>query len=127
MTKWIAVCGLLLCFGFQAQAQGDGPCAKDREALCGSIKPGGGAIINCMKENKDKLSEQCKMHLETMKHHMNDMKDACKADAEKFCSDQRPGKGRLMRCMRDNKEKLSAECKAEMEQAKQYRKGKKGN
>ncbi len=127
MAKWIAVCGLLLLFGFQAQAQGEGPCAKDRESLCGSVTPGGGAIINCMKENKDKLSEQCKAHMDRMRQQMSEMKDACKEDAEKFCSETKPGKGRLMKCMRQHREQLSAECKAEMEQAKRARKGQKGN
>jgi hypothetical protein len=43
---------------------GNGPCKADVEKLCPNVQPGGGRIIACMKENKDKLSEACKAALE---------------------------------------------------------------
>ncbi|UOF02214.1 cysteine rich repeat-containing protein [Bdellovibrio reynosensis] len=98
-------------------------CAKDRETLCAGMEPGKG-LHKCMKENKEKLSAECKAHVETMKEHMKDMKDACQADKEKYCGNVEQGKGRIIKCMKENKDKLSAECKAEIESAKAARKGK---
>lgn len=35
-------------------------CGDDARKFCANIKPGGGAIMNCLKENKNKISEKCK-------------------------------------------------------------------
>ena len=40
---------------------------------------------------------------------------ACKADAEKLCSGVQPGGGRILACMKANKDKLSDACKASLE------------
>jgi hypothetical protein len=44
----------------------------------------------------------------------------CKADAEKFCKDVKPGGGRIIRCLKDHKDQLSAECKAKGEEMKEH-------
>lgn len=36
------------------------PCFEDKIKFCGDIKPGGGRIVNCLKANNDKISQQCK-------------------------------------------------------------------
>lgn len=50
---------------------------------------------------------------------------ACKADAEKFCKDVKPGKGRIVRCMKAHENELSPACKdqiaAEKEKAQEFR------
>jgi hypothetical protein len=35
-------------------------CKEDRKKHCGDIKPGGGAIVKCMKEHEAELSEACR-------------------------------------------------------------------
>ncbi len=54
-----------------ALAQGQGPTAAERAAcegvrakLCGSVKPGGNRIMQCLADNEDKLSDACKKVLE---------------------------------------------------------------
>jgi len=42
---------------------------------------------------------------------MKDVHEACKADAEKFCKDVKPGKGRMKKCMKSHKKELSQACK----------------
>lgn len=34
-------------------------CKQDIQALCPGVKPGDGGLATCVRENKDKLSEQC--------------------------------------------------------------------
>lgn len=41
-------------------------CKADVTALCQGIQPGGGRIKECLKANKDKLSEGCKSAIATM-------------------------------------------------------------
>ncbi|WP_295905332.1 cysteine rich repeat-containing protein [uncultured Bdellovibrio sp.] len=122
MGRLIVVCALVLGFGSLSMAHEEGPCAKDRETLCAGVEHGGGAIAKCMKENKDKVSGECKAHMEKMKGHMKEMKEACHDDVEKFCADVKPGKGHMMKCMKEHKEELSASCKEEVASAKEMRK-----
>ena len=48
---------------------------------------------------------------------------ACKADIEKLCKDVQPGKGGIMKCLKEHKTELSAECLAGI---KERREGKNG-
>jgi hypothetical protein len=67
-----------ICLGAAAQfAVADGPpppapstdaineaqaaCKSDIQALCPSVQPGGGRILACLKEHKDKVSDPCKV------------------------------------------------------------------
>jgi hypothetical protein len=34
-------------------------CKTDIQQLCAGVKPGGGQVLACVKENQDKLSPQC--------------------------------------------------------------------
>ena len=38
-------------------------CAGDVKALCSGIKPGGGRLAACMRDNTDKLSQGCRQAL----------------------------------------------------------------
>ena len=49
-------------------------------------------------------------------------KGACKADVEKFCKDIKPGGGRIIACIKSNKDRLSQECKDEIAKAREHRK-----
>ena len=42
---------------------------------------------------------------------MNALHQACAADITQFCSGVEPGQGRIVRCLRDNEDKLSQSCK----------------
>ncbi|AFY01401.1 cysteine rich repeat-containing protein [Bdellovibrio bacteriovorus] len=128
MGKWIAAV-LILCFANVSMAKGPNDvCAKDRETLCGTIQPGEGRVLKCMMENTDKLSADCKAKYEKMKDHAGEMKDACHEDYEKFCANVPAGKGRKIKCMMDRKDELTADCRAQMDNAKdahkKMRKGK---
>ena len=122
MTK-LFLTGVIACFGFafQAYAAGDmmnGPCAKDMQSLCSSAGTDRSAIHKCMMENEDKLSPECKAHHSKMKEMMKEVREVCHEDVEKFCGDVQPGKGRIMKCLKDHKDDLSQGCKDEMAKAK---------
>jgi len=40
--------------------------------------------------------------------------DACKADIKKLCPDVKPGGGRIVACLKDKKDQMSDECKADL-------------
>ncbi|MBX2989435.1 MAG: hypothetical protein KF802_16220 [Bdellovibrionaceae bacterium] len=124
MTKMLWM-SLFFVGGMGAAVAADGPCAKDRETLCAGVDHGGGKIAKCLRDNKDKLSAECKAHWESMKEHMKDAREACHDDVSQFCGDVKPGRGAIMKCLKANKDKLSAACKAEWNEMKERRKKKK--
>ncbi|KHD90027.1 MAG: hypothetical protein OM95_00440 [Bdellovibrio sp. ArHS] len=125
MGKYVLACMMVLGFSSFAQPGGGGVCAKDRETLCGNVEHGGGKVAQCMKDNQDKLSPECKAHMEKAKETMKEVREACHDEMQKFCGDMKPGKGRMMKCMKENKEKFSAACQEEMASAKEMRKKRK--
>jgi hypothetical protein len=89
MIKKIVITFLLaLCIPAIADAEGlEGPCKKDRESLCKDAPH----VMKCMRDNKDKVSAECKAHMEAKKEswkakHKDKsemraaMREACKKD-----------------------------------------------
>jgi len=93
-----------------AQTQGD-PCREDAQRLCADITPGDGRILACLKSKEDKLSPACKARFEEGKKRLEQAKQACAGDVQKFCKDVQPGGGRLVQCLKGNYDALSPECK----------------
>jgi len=48
----------------QPPQKGPRPCKADVQKFCSEVKPGGGRIIECLKEHENDLSPQCKAALE---------------------------------------------------------------
>ena len=46
----------------------------------------------------------------------------CRNDLQKLCPNVQPGGGRLMACLKDNKDNVSDSCKQRMQQIRQSRK-----
>lgn len=58
---------------------------------------------------------------------MEELKKACGADIEKFCSTVKGGHGRIMRCMKEHKAELSEGCKTQVAEIRDLRKSHRGN
>ncbi len=103
-----------------AEPHEHGPCKEDVKKLCADVKPGGGAIIKCMKEHEASLSSECKANIEKKKSEHKGMgegrfkkgREACKADIEKFCKGITPGGGAIIKCLKEHNAELSEECKS---------------
>jgi hypothetical protein len=100
-----------------------GPCADDVAKYCKDVKPGGGRIARCLKENEKQLSPACKAGIEESKKKAKEAHQACEADAQKLCKDVKPGQGRIVKCLREHEKELSAECRAKIAEPKKDRKG----
>lgn len=86
-------------------------CKDDAAKFCKGVKPGLGAIGECLKSNSAKLSPACKSTLQQKKEKVMSV-NPCLSDASKLCNDIPPGKNRLMTCLKAHKSDLSPECKA---------------
>src|SRR5262245_32644700 len=107
-----------LCIARPALAMEDGACRDDVKKFCGDVKPGGGAIKDCIKAHEAELSAGCKekiaMRKEKHEEKMKAVKEACAADIKQFCANVTPGEGREFACLHAYSDKLSAGCKEKL-------------
>ena len=108
---WLIGIGVLgIAFSTAALAKDD-PCKGDVEKLCKGVRPGGGRIIKCLQEHESELSSTCKAAGDALKQKIGEIAAACKGDAEKFCTNVKPGEGRIAQCLKQHEGELSQGCK----------------
>lgn len=110
------LCAGLLAVGDVRAAQG--PCADDAAKYCRDVKPGGGRLAKCLKENEKQLSPACKASIEESKKKVQEAHQACSDDVQKYCKDVKPGQGRIVKCLKEHEKDLSPECKAKLTEPK---------
>jgi hypothetical protein len=123
LLKRITMALVIAMLSIGVAAAGDTPaaknaCADDVAKFCKDVKPGGGRLAHCLKQNEDQLSPACKSSIEESKTRIKEAHQACDADAQKFCKDVKPGHGRIIQCLRDHEKELSAGCRAKMTEPK---------
>jgi len=113
------VCALL--FGGTADAaqgagQRKGPCSDDVAKFCKDVQPGGGRMARCLKQHEQELSPSCKQHVTEVKKRGQEFRAACEDDVLKLCGAIQPGGGRIVNCLKQHEQELTADCKAKMQQ-----------
>jgi hypothetical protein len=111
----LSMMSLLLLLGVAAQTpevERKGACREDVDKFCKGIKPGGGRIWACLKSHEAELSQACTDQIAAATKKMKDFTKACRPDAQKFCKGVRPGKGRIISCLKSHESELSDSCKA---------------
>jgi hypothetical protein len=96
-------------------------CKKELETYCKDVTPGEGRVLACLYAYEDKLSGQCEYalydaaaQLERALTALTYVANECRDDLQKFCSDIRPGQGRLLACIDKNEKQVSGRCKQAM-------------
>jgi hypothetical protein len=82
------------------------------DKFCKEIKPGGGRIWACLKGHEQELSQACRDQIASEREKMREFIRACRADSRKYCSGVRPGKGRIISCLKSHESELSDSCRA---------------
>lgn len=124
-TKFLTLFALLtfaVAPAFAKHERKSGPCKADIEKFCGDKKGDRKAMKACIKENKDKFSAECKAKNaehkakhEERKAKMAKAMDTCAADIQKLCPEAKAAGAKKhagMKCLMQNRDKVSAECKA---------------
>jgi hypothetical protein len=93
-------------------------CDKELKTYCKDVTPGEARVLACLYAHSDKLSGQCEyalydaaMQLERAVNALAYAANECRDDLTKFCSDIKPGGGRLLQCIDKNDAKVSKRCK----------------
>ena len=128
MRKLIVGVAVFICVMFLggiAVAQQKGPvekvlegCAKEFETYCNNVTPGEGRLVACLYAYSDKLSPRCEYalydaasQLERALTALSYLANECRDDLKKYCSDVKPGEGRLIDCIAKKKDAISDRCK----------------
>jgi hypothetical protein len=85
-------------------------CQGDIAMFCAGAQ-GPKQELQCLKENRERLSPQCKMHIVQVLRAAREAHQDCEADTYMFCPGVRPGKGRILKCLKAHKQELTPECK----------------
>ena len=109
-----------------AAAQGpSAACDADLKRFCSDAQPGGGRIMQCLRQHGAELSPTCRDAIASMgrgggpkaggRPMMGAWNEACGGDVAKFCKDVQPGQGRIAQCLFGHTEQLSPACKTALE------------
>ena len=123
----LMLAGIALTLGAAAHAQTVGfadaikilhsSCGADIEKHCKSVNIGNGRIQQCLAENAERISPQCKadyvgvyLSLEARFAAQSAVSKICDRDARQYCDGVQPGKGHVLRCLLKAEPSVSEAC-----------------
>jgi len=121
-TSMLSAIAVLMSLGGTVSAQGivetvQQGCAAEITAYCSQVSPGEGRLLACFYAHEDKLSGQCQYALYSASAQLDQAVGAldylatqCRDDILKFCAQVQVGEGRVLDCIKSNKESVSAAC-----------------
>ena len=93
-------------------------CKTELETYCKDVTMGEGRGLACLYAYEDKLSNRCEYALYNAASELQRVVNAlayaaseCRDDLKAYCSETVPGEGRILKCLDQNKDKVSARCK----------------
>ncbi len=103
-----------------AAPAGQRPCAEEIEKFCKDVCPGEGRMLKCLQDHDSELSAVCRDKIKASERRMEEAKQTCAKEIEKFCAGVKPGGGRLIKCLRPHLEELSPACREKFEPFKTW-------
>ncbi len=113
MDQLIIAVAMSICPGMLSQslALAAGACREDIARFCAGAQ-GSKQEMACLKEHKAVLAPQCKIHIVQVLKAVKEAHQDCEADTYVFCQGVKPGKDRIIKCLKAHKEEVRPECKA---------------
>ncbi len=89
-------------------------CADDIASWCAGVKPGQGAILRCLQDNRATLTPSCQDVLRGAQEKAAEFRKSCGKDARKLCKGIAAGQGRILACLKSRQTELSPACQSLM-------------
>ncbi|HET8732580.1 MAG TPA: cysteine rich repeat-containing protein [Anaeromyxobacteraceae bacterium] len=90
-------------------------CRADVDRVCGSTPAGGGRVIACLGRRIPELSRPCQGEVERLldaRDRVEEFRKLCGADLVRLCAGVPQEAGALLECIEDNRDGVSAACRA---------------
>jgi hypothetical protein len=110
MTITMAAIFMALVTALPAFALELNPCTDDIKQFCGDVTPGGGRLLRCYEDRKDKMSMDCQVWVERLKSNASMLKSACSKEIDSFCNSEKGDPLEMLDCLQGNYLKLSPKC-----------------
>jgi len=88
-------------------------CLPDVQRFCEGVLPGKGRILSCLKGREPDLTPACQAEFSAARERAAGFRHACGPDVERFCRGVRPGRGRILACLKGREADLAPACRAE--------------
>jgi hypothetical protein len=92
-------------------------CQAELNTYCKAVSPGEGRVFACLYAHSDKLSGHCEyalynvsQELERAVSELNYLATSCSSELQSYCSDTKPGEGRIATCLKRNMDKATPTC-----------------
>ncbi len=108
---------------FPSSAQEMAACKADKEKFCADMKPGDGKMRECFKQHASELSADCTKAIEAAREARRGVREACKADTEKFCGTVEKTPGAVGKCLESHAAELQEACGAALKSRADAKKG----
>ena len=97
-------------------------CQLELTTFCKDVTPGEGRILACLYAFQDKVTPRCEYalydsiaQLDRTLTNLSYAVGECREDLKSFCSEIKPGEGRLLDCLKRNEAKVSKRCNNALE------------
>lgn len=87
-------------------------CAEETRTLCADVQPGGGRILQCLRNNESKLSLACAKRVRDLQEAASGPLGACREDWVAYCYHPRASTDRqaILQCLQAHQAEVSAGC-----------------
>jgi len=99
-------------------AQSINPCTEDMKTVCGDITKGGGRLLRCYEERKDKISTDCRAWVEGAKANADALKKVCSKEIDARCNFEKGDPLEMLDCLQSNYIDLSMGCRERLNEFK---------
>jgi cysteine rich repeat protein len=92
------------------------PCSEEIRTLCADVQPGGGRILQCLKDNAPKLSPACAQRADELREMVAGPMGVCRDDWVRYCYHSRGSKdATMLQCLQANQANMSPDCQKAMQ------------
>jgi hypothetical protein len=109
---------MMFIVSLPASAQSTNPCAEDMKKYCNDVTKGGGRLLRCYEERKDKMSTACRGWVEAAKANAGVLKAACSKEIDASCNVEKGDPLEMLDCLQGNYIDLSLQCRERLNEFK---------
>ena len=101
---------VLLSAAVSASALNVGPCTDDFNQYCSDVTPGGGRLVQCYEQNKNKMTADCVGWAESAKVSGQALRAACADMLDARCQSEQGDPFASIDCLQSNDVDLTPKC-----------------